>query len=109
MGSMNYIAQQPCKNLIHIVFNNLAHESVGGMPTQCAKTPLYEIAKAMGYKHVLYITDLQELDSTLQRNYQGPVFIEIGVAVGSRADLGRPKETAVENKEQFMSVLKGEY
>ena len=42
----------------------------------------------MGYKHVLYITDLQELDSTLQRNYQGPVFIEIGVAVGSRADLG---------------------
>ena len=109
MGSMNYIAQQPCENLIHIVFNNLAHESVGGMPTQCAKTPLHEIAKAMGYKHVLYITDLQELDSTLQRNYQGPVFIEIGVAVGSRADLGRPKETAVENKEQFMSALKGEY
>ena len=29
-------------------------------------------------------------------------FIEIKVAMESRADLGRPKETAAENKDNFM-------
>lgn len=34
-------------------------------------------------------------------------FLEIGVAVGSRDDLGRPKETPEENKEAFMKIMSG--
>ena len=32
-------------------------------------------------------------------------FIEVKCALGSRADLGRPTTTAIENKERFMERL----
>lgn len=33
----------------------------------------------------------------------GPVFIEVKVALGAREDLGRPKERAQENGDQFVN------
>ena len=36
MGSMAVIGSNKPKNLIHIVINNGAHETVGGMPTFAA-------------------------------------------------------------------------
>lgn len=33
------------------------------------------------------------------------IFVEVKVAMDSRKDLGRPVETAVENKEEFMKYI----
>ena len=53
-------------------------------------------------------TELQnqqsEIDNKIDQIFRGNelTFLEIAVAVGSREDLGRPKETAEDNKQLFM-------
>ena len=54
MGAMAVIGQTNPKNLVHIVINNGAHETVGGMPTVAAGLRLTEVAKACGYEKVLH-------------------------------------------------------
>lgn len=88
MGNMAIVGQSGCGNLTHIVLNNAAHDSVGGQPTVGAKINLKAIAKACGY------------------NRPGaPKFLEVKVAKGARADLGRPKEPPLVNKKLFMKTL----
>ena len=108
MGSMAFIAQQHVANLTHIVLNNEAHESVGGMPTNCQGVALHQVAKACGYASTTQVDSLSSLHQSLitERNKAGSTFIEVMVSLGARADLGRPKETAVENKIQFMKHIK---
>ncbi|MGX8832876.1 phosphonopyruvate decarboxylase [Amedibacillus sp. YH-ame6] len=107
MGSMAFLANQPCTNLIHVTLNNEAHESVGGMPTNCQHVSFAKIAQACGYKSASSVTNLDELTNTLSKcvNVDGPHYIEVQVALGARGDLGRPKETAVENKINFMNHI----
>lgn len=105
MGALAFIANRTPKNLVHICLNNDAHESVGGMPTGCVGTHYAEIAKACGYEQCYTVTDSRELSEVLETVSQNQklTFIEVKVAVGSRADLGRPKESAKENKQNFMA------
>lgn len=107
MGSMAFLSQQKCTNMMHIVLNNNAHESVGGMPTDCQTTQFVEIAKAAGYQHCYQASTLSEVDMYLDKlsKVEGTKFLEIQVMLGSRDDLGRPKESAVENKEKFMEYI----
>ena len=49
MGALSVIAQLKPKNLKHIVFNNYAHDSVGGQPTASSSINIPAIAKANGY------------------------------------------------------------
>lgn len=107
MGAMAVIGASAPKNLIHIVINNGAHESVGGMPTAIGNLDLCGVARACGYKHIESVSDGKALDKALMeaRNHDGLCFIEVKCAIGSRADLGRPTTTAIENKESFMKYL----
>ncbi len=109
MGSMNYIAKQPCDNLLHIILNNGAHESVGGMPTDCVDTDFAQAAQAFGYRHVYQVSTRLDLIDTLHEidDQRGPILLEVKVALGARDDLGRPKESAKANKEAFMEYRKG--
>lgn len=85
MGSLAIAGQSGAANLTHIVFNNAAHDSVGGQPTVAGAIDLAAVAAACGY------------------NRPGaPVFKEIKVAKGARKDLGRPKEPPQVNKRLFM-------
>lgn len=104
MGSLAFIAKQNPKNLIHICLNNEAHESVGGMPTGCAGLSYAKVAEAVGYEAVYCIDTMDELKQILNdiKMKRVLIFIEVRVSMKSRADLGRPKETAEENKENFM-------
>ncbi len=104
MGSLAFIANKAPGNLIHICLNNGAHESVGGMPTGCPDIRLSAIARESGYKRVYNVSTRQELEQVLEaaKSDRELTFIEVNVALGSRADLGRPRETAAENKENFM-------
>lgn len=108
MGALAVIGSIRPANLVHVVVNNAAHESVGGYPTVADQVDLTAIARACGYPQVCAVRSLQELDSALDhaKSGEGPFFIEIKCAQGSRADLGRPATTPQENKVAFMLGFK---
>ncbi len=110
MGAAAIIGSIKPKNLVHVVINNEAHESVGGMPTVSGSADLVEIAKACGYQKIFRTESYDELDKVLAKAKDSDclTFIEARCAIGARADLGRPTTTAVENKEAFMAYLKEE-
>ena len=107
MGAMAVIGANAPSNLVHLVINNSAHETVGGMPTVAGSLDLVGIAKACGYKMAVSVSDADALDRELKnaRSADELVFIEIRCQVGARADLGRPTTTALENKINFMKHL----
>ena len=109
MGSMAIVAEKAPNNYIHVVFNNGAHDSVGGQPTVGLKIDLPAIALAVGYKKATSVSTKEELEklltSDLINTSNGPVFIEIRVKKGNRADLGRPTTTPIQNKEALMHFL----
>ena len=110
MGSMAIVASKKPANFIHVVFNNGAHDSVGGQPTVGLKIDLPAIAKAAGYAAAFSVSTKEELNSQLSiLNSQfkaGPVLLEIRVKKGNRKDLGRPTTTPIQNKEALMAFLK---
>ncbi len=107
MGAMGTVASVAPKNMVHIVLNNEAHETVGGMPTVSGNMDLTKAAIACGYPEAIKVTNETELSSALDRAKQSDrlLFIEIECALGSRKDLGRPTTTALENKNSFMQEL----
>ena len=108
MGALPFIAAQAPENFYHIVINNQAHESVGSMPTGCQQTEFAQIAKAAGYRGADKLESMDDVGRIGEwiREKSGPVLWEIPVSLKSRSDLGRPKESARENKEGFMRFLK---
>lgn len=107
MGAITNIGHIAPQNYIHIVFNNGAHESVGGQPTLGYGINIPEIAQACGYRQVWSVAKEEDIVSALKSalNQNGPTLIEIKVGINSREDLGRPKTTPIENKEAFMKFL----
>ena len=106
MGSMAIVANKAPKNYIHVVFNNGAHDSVGGQPTVGLEINLPAVARAVGYKQVYSVDSLDDLEKQLSNLVEGPAFLEVKVKKGNRKDLGRPTTTPIENKEALMSFLK---
>ena len=108
MGSMAVIGSNKPKNLIHVVINNGAHETVGGMPTVAADIDLVAIAKACGYPNAVSVDSFEDLDKELEaaKNRCELSLIEAKCSIGARDDLGRPTTTALENKQNFMDYLK---
>jgi phosphonopyruvate decarboxylase len=107
MGNMAVVGEQNPGNLVHICLNNRAHESVGGMPTGAPGLKFCEMAEAAGYRKVFCVKDKEGLREKLSniRGEQTLTFLEIMVSLGAREDLGRPKETAEENKKSFMKKI----
>lgn len=107
MGSMAIVANKAPKNYIHVVFNNGAHDSVGGQPTVGLKIDLPAIAKAVGYKDTYTVDNKEKLSVILSevKNLDGPVLVEIKVKKGNRKDLGRPTTSPIQNKEALMDFL----
>lgn len=107
MGAISNIGRLAPENFIHIVFNNGAHESVGGQPTLGFDIDIPVIARACRYKEALSVTDADGITKALNSalNMSGPSLIEIRVGINSREDLGRPKTTPTENKEAFMKFI----
>ena len=107
MGSMAVLGANAPGNMVHVVINNSAHETVGGMPTVAGKINLVAIAKACGYPNAVSVHCFEDLDAELAaaRNRNELSFIEVKCAIGARTDLGRPTTTTLENKQHFMEYL----
>lgn len=110
MGAMPVIAHCRPKNLIHIIINNGAHETVGGQPTVMEGRSFEEIAKACGYPHSISVSDIKDLDKELAaaKSRKDLTMLEIKCGLGARPDLGRPTTSALENKQMFIKALKNE-
>ena len=108
MGGMATIGTRNPSNMVHIVLNNGAHDSVGGQPTVGRQIDLCGIAKACGYGNVVKASTKEELDAILKdkNTFDKLTFIEVLVRKGARKDLGRPKTTPQENKKAMMEFLK---
>ncbi|MFR4352680.1 MAG: phosphonopyruvate decarboxylase [Roseburia sp.] len=104
MGSLAFLAKEQPGNLVHICLNNEAHESVGGMPTGCAGLTYAKVAKACGYPAVYLVHNPIELSLALEEIKENCrlTFLEVRVSMDSREDLGRPQESALENRINFM-------
>ncbi|GFI50128.1 hypothetical protein IMSAGC020_01334 [Lachnospiraceae bacterium] len=107
MGGLAMIGRHPLNNLVHICLDNEAHESVGGMPTGAAGMDYCKIAQDSGYPYVYEVSTKADLLKTLGevRNRKKLSFIHIKVAIESRENLVRPKESPEENKRAFMSMM----
>ena len=108
MGSMAIVANKAPKNYVHVVFNNGAHDSVGGQPTVGLKIDLPRVARAVGYPHTYSVNtkeDLLDVLSEVKKN-NNLSLIEVKVKKGNRKDLGRPTTTPIQNKEALMAFLK---
>ena len=105
MGALSNSAA--CRNLLHIVINNGAHDSVGGQPTKGASLDLTQIASACGYGAVARAHDAGEIESNLRTMLAAnhSCFLEIACRPGARANLGRPDRAPAENKIDFMRFL----
>jgi len=108
MGNMAIVAQQNPQNYVHVVFNNGAHDSVGGQPTVGLKIDFCAVAKAVGYTHIFHVETMAELKAVLAEvaTLRGTTFLEVCVKKGNRKDLGRPTTTPIQNKEALMGFLK---
>lgn len=108
MGSMAIVASKQPKNYIHVVFNNGAHDSVGGQPTVGLKIDLPAIANAVGYKRAFSVSEKSQLTKAIEevKNTKETTLLEIKVKKGNRKDLGRPTTTPIQNKEALMEFLK---
>jgi len=105
LGSLAISAD--CSNLLHIVINNGAHDSVGGQPTKGATLDFTKIAITCGYAHVSRALAADEIATSI-RSMLGTgfsSFLEIKCKQGARADLGRPDRAPTQNKINFMRFL----
>jgi len=125
MGNMAIVGRSGCDNLTHIVFNNAAHDSVGGQPTVGYDIDLSRIAESCGYDllqppssqfrgqalNVELVADAVQFSLNLVGKGEDagfsarPNFMEMQVAKGARKDLGRPKEPPQVNKALYMKTL----
>lgn len=108
LGSLPVVANLKLKNLIHIVLNNTAHESVGGQPTVCHEKKLTDIAISSGYLSAKNcVQNIDEIKKTIHFSLhaKGPVFIEILIKKGMRKDIPILKIITNELKESFKNKI----
>ena len=106
LGALPLIAERRPANLVHVVINNGAHETVGGMPVCGRHMRISQIAEAAGYPYVFTADTedgLQDVLNSLPSG--GPVMIEVRCACGARGDLGRPTTTPKQNRDALMRFI----
>lgn len=100
-----------CVGLIHVVFNNEAHDSVGGQPTAGTGLSLARIADSFGYSRTSRVTTTDELAQALQSAIatDQASFIEVICRKGNRANLGRPDRSPLQNRNEFQTFLRSDH
>lgn len=107
MGSLAVVGTIKPENLVHIVINNSAHETVGGMPTVAGSFDVCALAKACGYQYVASVNNTDDLDKEMISLMNNNVlsFLEVKCSISSRSDLGRPTTKPIDNKKHFMNFI----
>ena len=109
LGAAATIGELLPTNLIHLLFNNGAHESVGGQPVTAPNLNYQLLAEALGYKSQFFADNTDAISNTVLdcTINTGPTFIEVLLKVGQDFSLPRPDKTPLESKRDFQKYLKG--
>jgi phosphonopyruvate decarboxylase len=105
LGSLSTSAKM--KNIIHVVFNNDSHDSVGGQKTSSSGIAYHQLAKTLGYGFSKCVKDEKNLRKALKsilKNKKSS-FLEIICSKGNRKDLSRPKKKMLTYKKFFKKFL----
>jgi phosphonopyruvate decarboxylase len=107
LGSLAVVGKEKPARLLHIVFNNRVHDSVGGQPTAVSELDLTVVAKSLGYASAMTATTEEGVQQffNVTASTPGPHFLQLMVRPGSRSDLGRPLETPSEMLSQLRKAL----
>lgn len=105
LGGLSVSAK--CQNLIHILINNKAHDSVGGQPLSFDCSNFAVIAENMGYGYSQSVSTLPALnrEMTFALDRDTSTFLEVFCKPGARSDLGRPKKSPKNNKLDLMREI----
>jgi phosphonopyruvate decarboxylase len=108
LAVMAQVGSEGPGNLIHVLFNNGGHESVGGQALGTQGLDFQSLARTFAYPLVLEAVDFETLEGALEtlRRGRGPAFLEVKISMGSREDLGRPQRPPGLIKEHFMAHLR---
>lgn len=108
LGSLAIIGQSNIPNYVHIIFNNGAHDSVGGQPTVGKNINFCGIGHACGYKTANKVTTKEQLKDVFQEieSLDGPHLIDFQVVKGNRDNIGRPTSSPEENKILLMDYIR---
>ena len=101
MGSLSVSSKK--KNIVHFLFNNYSHESVGGHDTSTKQVNFGKLAQVLGYKFSVRDSNFQDLEKnlTILKKKRVSSFIEIICGKGHRQDVSRPKESLLLLKNRF--------
>ncbi|WP_371504442.1 thiamine pyrophosphate-dependent enzyme [Nitrosopumilus adriaticus] len=106
LGSLITIGSLKPKNLVHVIFDNEAHESTGGQPTNSSKIKLEKMAKSANY--TIFKTNskfgLKKILKKIQHT-SGPILILIKIKKSSFKGK-RVSWKPTEIRKRFMKSLK---
>ena len=107
LGSYAVTGNHNLNNLKIILFNNGAHDSVGGQPTVGFETDFQKVFKGFRFKEVRLARNEEDLKIKIEEINQinGTCLLEIIIKKGARKDLGRPTQTPLEGKHELMKTL----
>lgn len=107
LGSYAVAGSLAPENLKIIVFNNGAHDSVGGQPTIGRTINFPGVAEAAGLKSFGTVQTITDINNVLHQivNDKCTAFLEIKIKKGARKDLGRPTTTPKQNKDALKQFL----
>ena len=88
LGSLTTIGTIKPKNFIHIIFDNHAHESTGGQPTNTKNISISNIGKVTNF-HVFEINDINNLRRQIKKIKKINGTIMIVVKINNRSDIYR--------------------
>lgn len=86
--------------MVHVLINNGAHETVGGMPTVGGNIDWIGVAKSCGYPNAVSVDTFEALDEALKvaKNRSELSLIEVKCSIGAREDLGRRRQQRLKIK-----------
>lgn len=110
MGALTMVSKLNVPNLIHVVLNNGAHESVGGQPSAGHKIDFTKIAEGCGYETVHHpVSSREELIEaiTALKDCGKPSFIDMRIHKGLSGKLPPLDFSHREAIDAFMDELNG--
>ncbi|SBR46116.1 phosphonopyruvate decarboxylase [Halomonas sp. HL-93] len=108
MGSMPVTAHLELPNLLQVILNNGAHESVGGQNSVGYAADLTAIGKGAGYQTASsFVAGREELKNTFLQltSSLGPAFLEVRVRKGMRSDMPVLRVDTNDEKNRFIKDM----
>ncbi len=108
LGTLAVAGALDCPNLRYLLFNNGAHESVGGQATVGFDIDIPGLARACGFQWVESVDSLAAVAPAVGRllDTRERGFLEFKISIGSRGDLGRPTVKPRQVKANLMEFFR---